>query len=230
LFDIGVAGPLAGIAVAIPVLWLGLSLSHVDVIEDKVYPPITENQQAFCDAPDFNPDGSYTCRIDNLMEGNSLIYLGMKYLKFKQLLPSPISYNGDSKFLYWLRYFFTGGPVPIGGEDVLIDVVAFAGWAGLLVTALNLLPVGTLDGGHLVYGLFGEKAGKAYPFILGILAVLGIFWNGWWLWAVILLWLGRVRAQPLDQITPLDGRRKVVALITLLLFVLVFSPVPFVVF
>jgi membrane-associated protease RseP (regulator of RpoE activity) len=100
----------------------------------------------------------------------------------------------------------------------------------LLVTALNLLPVGTLDGGHLVYGLFGEKAAKAYPFALGIMLVLGIFWSGWWLWALILVWLGRVHAQPLDQITPLDLPRRIVALVTLLLFVLVFSPVPFVVF
>jgi membrane-associated protease RseP (regulator of RpoE activity) len=175
-------------------------------------------------------DGSYTCAMDNFLEGNSLFYLGAKYVKFGQLLPAPVEYGATGPFLYWLRYFFTGGPVPMGGVDVIIHPVAFAGWAGLLVTALNLLPAGTLDGGHLVYSLFGEKASKAFPFILGFLAVLGIFWNGWWLWAVILLWLGRVHAQPLDQITPLDPARKAVALFTLAIFVLVFSPVPFVVF
>lgn len=203
LFDIGVAGPWAGILVAIPVLFIGLSMSTLDVI-DKT--------QGFS------------------LGGNSLFYLFAKYAVFGQLLPAPADTGGLPLGLYWLKYFFTGQPMPFGGIDVFIHPVAFAGWAGLLVTALNLLPVGTLDGGHLIYSLFGEKAGKVYPVVLGLLAVLGIFWSGWWLWAVILLWLGRMHAQPLDQITPLDAPRKIVAVITLVLFVLVFSPVPFVVF
>jgi membrane-associated protease RseP (regulator of RpoE activity) len=113
---------------------------------------------------------------------------------------------------------------------VFIDPVAFAGWAGLLVTALNLLPAGTLDGGHVIYALFGEKAGRAFPFILLFLVLFGFFWSGWWLWAVLLLWLGRVRAQPLDQITTLDAPRKALAVIVILIFALVFAPVPFVTF
>ncbi|HEY2981247.1 MAG TPA: site-2 protease family protein [Anaerolineales bacterium] len=203
LFDIGVAGPLAGIVVAIPVLFIGLRMSALGTIQST---------------PGFS------------LEGNSLLYLFAKYLVFGKLLPAPATTHGLSLGLYWLRYFFTGHPIPFGGTDVFIHPVAFAGWAGLLVTALNLLPVGTLDGGHLVYGLFGEKAAKAYPFALGAMLVLGIFWSGWWLWALILVWLGRVHAQPLDQITPLDLPRRVLALVTLVLFVLVFSPVPFVVF
>ena len=203
LFDIGVAGPLAGVVVAIPVLFIGLMMSSLDVIQQS--------------------PGVY-------LEGNSLFYLFAKYLVFGQLLPAPVSTGGLPLWLYWLRYFFTGSPMPFGGMDVFIHPVAFAGWAGLLVTALNLLPAGTLDGGHLVYALFGEKASKAFPVLMVILGVLGFFWNGWWLWAVILLWLGRVHAQPLDQITPLDPKRRLVAILTLVLFVLVFSPVPFVVF
>ena len=197
LFDIGVAGPLAGMAVAIPVLLYGLSLSTLGTIQP-------------------NPAG--------FLEGNSLLYLLAKFAVFGRLLPSPAHQQG---LLYWLQYFFTGRPVPFGGTDVFIHPIAFAGWAGILVTALNLLPAGTLDGGHVVYSLFGEKARKAFPFILVTLAVLGIFWSGWWLWAVLLLWLGRVHAEPLDQITTLDMPRKMVALLTLILFVLVFSPVPF---
>jgi len=80
-----------------------------------------------------------------------------------------------------------------------------------LVTALNLIPAGTLDGGHVVYSWFGENAAKAFPFILLVLVALGVFWNGWWIWAVLLLWLGRVHAEPLDQITPLDLNRRAVA-------------------
>jgi membrane-associated protease RseP (regulator of RpoE activity) len=203
LFDIGVAGPLAGMVVAIPVLFLGLSLSHLDVIK-----PVA---------------GTY-------QEGNSLLYLLAKYLTFGKLLPAPASLGGVTPFMYWLKYFFTGQPYPIGATDVFISPVAFAGWAGLLVTALNLIPAGTLDGGHVVYSWFGEKAAKAFPFILLVLVALGLFWNGWWIWAVLLLWLGRVHAEPLDQITPLDFNRRAVAVLVILIFILTFSPVPFAVF
>jgi hypothetical protein len=78
--------------------------------------------------------------------------------------------------------------------------------------------------------LFGERARKLFPFILGILILLGIFWNGWWIWAVLLLWLGRVHAEPLDQITQLDSGRRAVAVLVIVIFILTFSPVPFAVF
>lgn len=201
LFDIGVAGPLAGMVVAAPVLLFGLTLSQLG--------PIVQDPNGF-------------------IEGNSLLYLLSKYLVFGQLLPSPASLSGLPLLQYWLQYFFTGHPVPFGGTDVFIHPVAFAGWAGLLVTALNLIPVGTLDGGHITYALFGEKIRKAYPFILGLLAALGLVWSTWWLWALLLLWLGRVHAEPLDQITELDPPRRAVGWFAILLFVLVFSPVPMV--
>jgi membrane-associated protease RseP (regulator of RpoE activity) len=202
LFDIGVAGPLAGMAVAIPVLFLGLSLSELG--------PVLPSPGGF-------------------IEGNSLLYLISKYLVFGQWLPSPAgTTSGLALFQHWIQYFFTGQPVPFGGTDVFIHPVAFAGWAGLLVTALNLIPVGTLDGGHITYALFGEKVRKAYPFILGILVVLGFVWSTWWLWAVLLLWLGRVHAEPLDQITELDPRRRAIGAFAIILFILVFSPVPMV--
>jgi membrane-associated protease RseP (regulator of RpoE activity) len=197
LFDIGIAGPIAGLVVAIPVLFLGLKLSKLGTINP-------------------NPNG--------FMEGNSLLYLFAKFVTFGKLLPAPVEPQG---ILYWLQYFFTGRPVPFGGLDVFIHPVAFAGWAGILVTALNLIPLGTLDGGHVIYALFGEKAKKAFPFIIAILAVLGIFWSGWWLWAVLLFWLGRVQAQLLDQITTLDPNRRLIAFAMIIIFVLVFMPVPF---
>jgi len=200
LFDIGVAGPLAGMLIAIPVLFLGLSLSTLDTIE------LSQN---------------------SFIEGNSLIYLFAKYATFGKFLPEPTTFGDLPPFLYWLRYFFTGQPSPIGGTDVFIHPVAFAGWAGLLVTAMNLVPAGTLDGGHVVYSLFGEKARRAFPYLIGVLLLLGVFWSGWWLWAFLLFWLGRVNAETLDQITPLDYSRRVVAIFVIVLFLLVFTPVPF---
>jgi membrane-associated protease RseP (regulator of RpoE activity) len=204
LFDIGVAGPLAGMVVAIPILLLGLSMSHLAVVQ---------------------PAGGQIS-----MEGNSILYLLAKYLTFGKLLPEPTTYGNLSAIGYWVRYFFTGRPVPVGATDVFISPVAFAGWAGLLVTALNLIPAGTLDGGHVVYSWFGDRASKAFPVIFFALLALGLFWSGWWIWAVLLLWLGRVHAEPLDQITQLDPVRLGVAALAIFIFIVTFSPVPFSVF
>jgi len=199
LFDIGVAGPLAGLIVAIPVLLIGLKLSTIGTIQ-----PV---------------EGGY-------IEGNSLLYLLTKLVVFGQWLPSPITYGNLPPALYWLVYFFTGTPVPYGGVDVFIHPVALAGWAGILVTSLNLIPAGQLDGGHILYTLFGNRLQKMRFFIIGILGVMGFFWNGWWLWAVILLIFGRMHAEPLDQITTLDSRRKKLAWLMILIFLLTISPVP----
>ncbi len=197
LFDIGVAGPLAGLVVAVPILFLGLSLSTTGIIEP-------------------NPNG--------FLEGNSLLYLLAKFIIFGKMLPEPAA---PQTALYWIQYFFTGKPVPFGGLDVFIHPVAFAGWAGILVTALNLIPAGSLDGGHIIYSLFGEKARKAFPYIIALLVVLGFAWNGWWIWAALLFWLGRQNAQPLDQITTLDPTRRAIAYLMIIIFFLVFMPVPF---
>lgn len=203
LLDIGIAGPLAGLIVAVPILFLGLSLSRVDAL----------------------PAAS-TAGVAFQMEGNSLLYLLAKYITFGRLLPAPAVYSMPP-LLHWIRFFFTGQPFPWGGTDVMLNGVAWAGWAGLLVTGMNLLPVGQLDGGHVMYVLIGrERAQKLYRVVLVTLLLLGIFWSGWWLWAVLLFFVGRHHAEPLDQITPLDEKRKWVAVLALVVFVLTFIPVP----
>jgi Zn-dependent protease len=207
LMDIGIAGPLAGLAVAIPVLFLGLYLSRLDTISTA----------------GLQPGQGFT------IEGNSLLYLFAKFVVFGRLLPSPVSYQGLSPLLYWIRYFFTSQPLPEGGIDVIIHPVAWAGWAGLLVTSLNLIPAGQLDGGHLVYVLLGQKRARMlWPFILVGLVLLGFAWTGWWLWAALIFFLGRLYAEPLDTITPLDSSRKLLAMFGILVFLLVFIPVPLV--
>lgn len=215
LFDVGVAGPIAGLLIAIPVLFIGLSLSHLGPVE---HPP---------------------AGLSGLLEGNSIFYLFSKYLMFGQLLPQPVSTGGLSQAMYWLQYFFTAQPIPFGGLDVQLHSVALAGWAGLLVTALNLVPVGTLDGGHVAYGLFGEKARKIFPFAIGALIALSVlpviltfslasFNFSWILWVMILYWLGNVRTQPLDDITELNSPRRALGFIMLIVFILLFTPIPLV--
>ena len=165
-----------------------------------------------------------------MLEGNSLIYLAAKYAVFGQLLPAPSSYGNTPVFLYWLNYFFTSKPLPVGGLDVMIHPVAWAGWAGLLVTAMNLIPVGQLDGGHAIHALLGERSRLLEPVIIGVLVLMGFAWNGWWFWAFLVFLVSRMRDEPLDSITPVDGRRKLMAVLALVVFILAFSPVPLVFF
>ncbi len=201
LLDIGISGPLAGLVVAIPVLLLGLALSDFTILPTS-------------------PAG-FTG-----LEGNSILYLAAKYVVKGELLPMPVSYAGVNPVLYWIRFFFSGSPFPFGGRDVLLHPIAWAGWAGLLVTSLNLIPAGQLDGGHIIYVLLGKNARRLWPIIVVILLAMGSLWSGWYIWAGLMFFLGRMHAQPLDEITPLDRRRKLIALLGLVIFVLVFIPVP----
>jgi membrane-associated protease RseP (regulator of RpoE activity) len=201
LLDIGLAGPLAGLVIAVPVLIYGISLSTITNL------------------PTVFPEGF-------AFEGNSILYLALKYLVHNSWLPEPASFQGVSPLLYWIRYYFTGLPYPMGGIDIEIHPIAWAGWAGLLVTSINLLPAGQLDGGHLIYSLFGDKSQRFRPVILLILVLLGIMWQGWLLWAVLILILGRMRAEPLDEITDLNPGRKILAMFGLVIMILVFTPVP----
>jgi membrane-associated protease RseP (regulator of RpoE activity) len=175
MLDIGSAGPLVGLIVAIPVLIIGLSLSQVEPLPiDQVYS----------------------------MEGNSLLYLLLKYIMFGRWLPAD-------------------------GVDVFIHPVAFAGWAGLLVTSLNLIPAGQLDGGHVLYSILGDRAQQlTWPIVIALAALGLLAWPGWFLWAGLVFLFGRGHPGPLDRVTRLDARRKIVAGFVLLAFILTFTPVP----
>ncbi len=207
MLTVGVAGPLAGFVLAVPILILGLTLSTVE--------PMV--------APE---PGSMI-----FLEGNSLLYLLLKFGVFGQVLPGTGSVptlqailgDGAAALL---------GTFPIdSGYDVFVSPVALAGWAGLLVTALNLIPVGQLDGGHVLYSLVGQRAKILTWPIIVILLVLGIvFWQGWLLWAFLIFFFGQSHPDPLDDVTRLDTPRKLVAVAVLLIFVLTFAPLPMRVF
>jgi membrane-associated protease RseP (regulator of RpoE activity) len=203
MLTVGAAGPLAGFVLAIPVLIIGLSMSTVQ--------PMT------------SPEPGMVV----FLEGNSLLYLLSKFAVFGQLLPGSGDPASALAVLTELSEALLGTFDIEGGLDVFISPVAMAGWAGLLVTALNLLPAGQLDGGHVAYSLFGQKARLLTWPVIGLLVLLGLFfWQGWLLWAMLLFFFGRSHPDPLDDVTRLDLPRKVVAVIVLVIFVLTFSPVP----
>jgi len=120
--------------------------------------------------------------------------------------------------------------------SVNLHPTAFAGWIGLLVTALNLLPIGQLDGGHVVYSLLGPRWHRVVSRLVwvGCLMMALIpwlfhldYWPGWIMWFFLVLFLGLGHPSTLDVNTPLAGRRRIAAWATVLLFVLTFTPVPF---
>ena len=173
LFDIGVAGPLAGFLVAIPVLWLG-------ILEATVKPP--------------SPEG--------------------------MSLGTPLLFR-------WFAALFHA-PVP-EGMNLVIGPLGLAAWFGLLVTALNLMPIGQLDGGHVTYSFFRERAHRISRVASWVCVALIYFGPSWILWAVLVRVLGRRHPPTLDDETPVGAARVAVGVLSLVVFVLCFVPDPIVV-
>lgn len=198
LFDIGIAGPLAGFIVAVPLLFLGLLFTRVGRPSDFL-PPQEQGAIVY-------------------QEGNSLLYLAAKYLVFGRILPNRTT--GED---VWLSL-----PASPGGP------VAFAAWAGLLVTALNLLPIGQLDGGHVAYALLGRRAWKLAYLIIGLLVALGMYlwvvgnpaWPTWVIWAVLGLLFGPRHPPPLNDASRLGPGRTILGILLIIIWVVTFVPVP----
>jgi membrane-associated protease RseP (regulator of RpoE activity) len=115
-----------------------------------------------------------------------------------------------------------------GVQDVLLHPVAFAGWIGFFVTSLNLLPIGQLDGGHVAYALFGERHSYLSKLLIPILFLLGIFlWEGWAIWAIVLLILGLKHPPIYHSEIPLDGKRRFLGWLGFFIFLITFIPEPF---
>jgi membrane-associated protease RseP (regulator of RpoE activity) len=133
---------------------------------------------------------------------------------------------GDS-ILFSLITRLIHGPLP-EGSDLLLHPIGFAGWAGLFVTALNLLPMGQLDGGHIVYALFQKKSALVYRAVFLIFAVFAIFRHPQWLFFLALvLILTRLQHPPtMDEGLPIGNKRFVFGILALLFFVITFPPVP----
>jgi len=140
---------------------------------------------------------------------DSSLYLG---------LGEPILFSLISKMVF--------GHVP-EGMDIFLHPLAFAGWAGLFVTALNLLPIGQLDGGHIMYALLGKKSDIVYRIGIFIFCAIAIFlYPGWILFAILLLIFGFRHPSPSDEVTTLDRKRKILGIILFFVFLVSFTPVP----
>lgn len=117
---------------------------------------------------------------------------------------------------------------PAEGYELLLHPVAFAGWIGLFVTALNLLPIGQLDGGHIIYALFGRHHRTISIVAVLALAVLGVVgWPGWFVWGILGAIIGLRHPPVVDQDHPLNRRQRLIAWSSVAIFVLTFTPVPF---
>lgn len=201
LFDIGVAGPIGGLIFAVPLLLWGIANSPVHEL-------------------------SRGAASTSVLEGNSFFYLGVKYLLHGQLLPSFDAYAN----LPPLHEFFLllAGAIPAGGgSDILINSVAFAAWFGLFVTAMNLLPVGQLDGGHIIYSLIGVRARWLGIALIAVMALAGFWWSGWWVWALLVFFvIGPNHPPPLNDLVPLSPGRKLLAYAMIITFILLFMPNP----
>lgn len=133
---------------------------------------------------------------------------------------------GDS-ILFFLLVKFILGSIP-SGQDVLLHPVAFAGWIGLFVTSMNLLPAGQLDGGHIAYALFGRHYYYISRATVFGIAVLGVFyWYGWLVWAALLLFLGIDHPPIFIWERELSWSRKLIGGISFIIFLLTFTPAPF---
>jgi membrane-associated protease RseP (regulator of RpoE activity) len=172
LFDMAVAGPLAGAVVAIIALFVGLGQSTVVATPDS---------------------------------GTGLIL-------------------GESLLFKWIAALVMPGVT--GDQHILLHPIAFAGWAGLLVTMLNLLPMGQLDGGHIAYALFGRFQRQIAIAVMVGLAIASIWWPGWLIWVAIGFLMKPQHPPTLIDEIPLTKRRRILGWIALALFVLTFTPQP----
>ena len=178
LFDVGVAGPLAGMVVAIPAMFIGLSFSEFHYAAA--------------------PTSGYEL-------GEPLLFKGISYLLFG-MIPSTI--------------------------EIHINPMAFAAWLGFLVTFLNLIPIGQLDGGHIAYAVFGKHHMIIARFMFLSLLIFGFIFASfhWFIWAfIILILLGLRHPRPIDTYLHLDFKRKCVALLALFILIgtFVHNPISF---
>lgn len=153
-------------------------------------------------------------------------------LKYSTLIPTSHLKEGTTlrladPFLFSMIQRLVLGEVP-ENVDVLLHPIGYAGWVGLFVTALNLFPVGQLDGGHIAYALFGRKSRAIFLIAITGMGFITVFYNpGWFLMLILMILFGFRHPMPLDDQTPINGKRKAIGGLMFLVFLLSFNPSPF---
>jgi membrane-associated protease RseP (regulator of RpoE activity) len=132
---------------------------------------------------------------------------------------------GDSLLFYLLGKVFY--PAIPAGNEIFLHPLAFAGWVGLFVTSMNLIPIGQLDGGHVAYSVLLRKQRLLYIPVVICIVGMGYFWLGWIFWGVLAFLLARREPPIQDALTPLTLKEKLLALMPLVMLILTFIPRPF---
>ena len=154
----------------------------------------------------------------------TIIGLGLSEIKEPSQMKGGISL-GSSILLSFLTKTILG--VSDNSVDIVLHPIGLAGWIGLFVTALNLLPMGQLDGGHIVYSLF-KRRHKILSLITFIsLFPLAYFWEGWLFWIMAVFLFGLRHPMLVDEITPLQNEDKILGIVAIIIFIITFIPVPF---
>lgn len=187
----------------------------------KMKPPIY-HRRALIDIGASGPIGGFIVSIIAVVIG--LSYSDVKPLEEVQKIEEGISL-GSSLLFYLLSKIVLN--IDQGDYNIILHPVAFAGWIGLLVTSLNLLPIGQLDGGHIIYAIFGERHQLISRATIPVLVILGLlYWPGWMVWAFLMLIMGHRHPPVVYPMIELDRKRKTMGWIALVIFVLTFTPMP----
>ena len=142
-------------------------------------------------------------------------------------MPTGQTLGLGSSLIFRILSWLTLGVTPEGAE-IFLHPVAFAGWIGLFITAMNLLPLGQLDGGHIVYALIGTRHRWFSKLMVAALIALGaVYWSGWFIWAALISIIGLGHPPIEDQSVPMDAGRRVITAISTAVFILTFMPSPF---
>ncbi len=152
-------------------------------------------------------------------------------LSMSEIVPIQPSENvlalplGESLLFKILGYFIIG-PLP-ENTDILLHPVAFAGWLGLFVTSLNLIPFGQLDGGHILFAVSPRIHDLLRKIRIPLLLLMGLtFWVGWYVWAVLMLFIGGRHPAPENMYAEVDPLRKTIAATAMIIFILCIMPTP----
>lgn len=133
---------------------------------------------------------------------------------------------GDSILFSLLSRLILG--VTPDGHDILLHPIAFSGWIGLFVTSLNLIPIGQLDGGHITYAFLGTRHLILSRILVVFLFICGIFfWEGWLIWAILMVILGLRHPPVIYWELPLDTKRRLIGIVSMVILIITFIPAPF---